>query len=102
MCVRIPHPRHTAGVVLISYVWHTPPGHPIGGRPHDKLRKLNKVMRLFRKVRCITRNRRVCMDMDEASGVCKGGSMWRSVLSAHPWDKGVTLCIKKKLACLLG
>ena len=52
------------------------------------------------QVHC-TRNRRACMircmNVDEARGVCKDRSRWRSVVSAcfPPWEKGVRLCMYK-------
>ena len=41
-----------------------------------------------------TRDRRTCMNVDEAKGVCKDRSRWRSVLSAYPQrEKGISLCM---------
>ena len=40
---------------------------------------------------CSNRNRRACMTrcmyVDEAKGVCKNRSRWRSVVSAYPREK---------------
>ena len=46
---------------------------------------------------CSTLNRRACMtrcmNVEEAKVVCKDRSRWRSVVSACPMEKGVSLCI---------
>ena len=34
-----------------------------------------------------TRNRRACMNVDEAKGVCKDRCRWRSVVPAYPHGK---------------
>ena len=50
---------------------------------------LTLLVRFFRKVRS-TRNRRcvydefACMNADEARGVCKDRSWWRTLISAYP------------------
>ena len=45
---------------------------------------------------CSTRNWRVCMtrcmNPDEAKGVCKDHSRWRSVVSAYPHGKSMYVC----------
>ena len=52
---------------------------------------LTLLVRFFRKVTCVvlaTGVRMVlCMDADEARGVCKDRSKWHSLVSAYPHEK---------------
>ena len=54
--------------------------------PRYNLRLLRSTVRTVRQVRS-TRNRRACMNVDEARGLCMDRSRWRSVISAYPHGK---------------
>ena len=70
-------------------------GNAVRGRPKKTCPDL--IGEVLQKGRlCSTRNRRAymtrCMNVDEAKGVCKDRSGWRSVFSTYPHgEKGVSL-----------
>ena len=85
---RMSERRLTKGIYKADVNGNAGRGRPIGTYYIDFIGDVlhkGQVRSTLNRRACMTR----CMNVDEAKEVCKGRSMWRSIVSAYPHGKNV-------------